>query len=182
MSPQPTLRNTRAALFSAVCVTLAASGHGLAAHSVPAAWTIGVAFAGVLTVAWTLAGTERSLATILGGLLGGQFALHSLFTAGSAHVHGVAFHPAGISHGGTGMTAAHVAAAVVSAWWLRRGERTAWALARRAVALVLPVRLVPAILELRGLVPPRPRSVPRPRRSPLLHSVVRRGPPLHACS
>lgn len=26
---KPTLRNTRAALFSAVCVTLAASGHGL---------------------------------------------------------------------------------------------------------------------------------------------------------
>jgi hypothetical protein len=33
MCPKPTLRNTRAALFSAVCVTLAASGHGLAAHS-----------------------------------------------------------------------------------------------------------------------------------------------------
>jgi hypothetical protein len=35
-------------------------------------------------VAWALTGTERSLATILGGLLGGQFMLHSLFMSAAA--------------------------------------------------------------------------------------------------
>ncbi|WP_234326512.1 hypothetical protein [Streptomyces sp. NRRL S-337] len=32
--------------------------------------------------------------------------------------------------------AAHVAAALLASWWLRRGEAALWSLLRRAVALV----------------------------------------------
>ena len=38
---------------------------------------------------------------------------------------------------GAGMLAMHVGAALVMAWWLRRGERSAWAAARRVVAVII---------------------------------------------
>jgi hypothetical protein len=92
---------------------------------------------------------------------------------------------AGDSHGSSGlaMTLAHVAAAVVSAWWLRRGERAAWALARRFAALAdRPIRLLRALLD-SSAVPAAPvRFVPVtaetvPTERVLRHLVVRRGPP-----
>jgi hypothetical protein len=156
-------------------------------------------FGAVLGVTLMLAGHERSLATILGGLLGGQFALHTLFTAATApaahashETHAAmtgATEPVALpaAHGGNGlvMTLAHCTAALVAAWWLRRGERAAWSLARRVAALAdRPVRLLPALLSAEPAEPPV-----RPRRTEpaagavtavgrvLRHQVVRRGPP-----
>src|SRR5690606_39946969 len=95
-------------------------------------WSAAAGFAAVLGVTCMLAGHERSLATILGGLLGGQFALHTLFSAASEPLHHPAAHeavPAGSAvmtpdaHGGTdgaAMTLAHTVAALVAAGWLRR--------------------------------------------------------------
>lgn len=193
MSTQPALRSSRAAIFAAVCLTLATAGHAIAAQTAVSVWATGVGFAAVYAVAWTLTGAERSLATIMGGLLAGQFVLHSLFMAATApaghtsamdHATGHVTMTAG-GHGGAVMTLAHGAAAVVSAWWLRRGERAVWALARRATALASrPVRMLLALLEYRSPVaaqahvPGRtsaPSSGPRPRL--LRHAVVRRGPP-----
>lgn len=193
MSPAPILRSTRATVFATVCMTLATAGHAVAAHATVAPWAIGLGFAAVFVVAWVLAGVERSLATILGGLLGGQFALHSLFSsaaamggdgAGMGHpMH----HSAMPGHGGMAMTFAHILAAVVSAWWLHRGERAVWALARRAAALAAgPLR---ALLALLDCADPTAVAVPLPARttavrmtpprSPLRHCVIRRGPPFH---
>lgn len=52
-----------------------------------------------------------------------------------------------ISVGGVAMLAAHVAAAAVVAWWLRRGERAAWEAARRIMCRLqpaMPVAVRPA--------------------------------------
>lgn len=195
MSPrprQPAFRTARAVVFATVCVALATLGHDLASHEPVPGWAVLAGFGAALAVAVALAGHERSLPTIMGGLLGGQFALHTLFasaTEGMRHCDtgAQAGHAAAMPamHGsGTSMTAAHVAAAVVAAWWLRRGERAAWSLARRlASAADRPIRLLLALL----LIEP----VERPARTPVVpvaagviatgralrHQVVRRGPP-----
>jgi hypothetical protein len=191
MSPRPTLRLTRASVFAGVCVTLATAGHAAVSHVMVAPSAIGLGFAAVLSVAWVLTETERSLATILGGLLGGQFVFHALFTAG--HPGLSAMHHSGPpvlmtdgmtgGHGGTSMTLAHLTAAVVSAWWLRRGERAVWRLARRVAALAgRPLWARTALLDSAPVVPParafsRTSPPARPRSAALRNSVVRRGPP-----
>ncbi|MVZ99222.1 hypothetical protein F8568_002230 [Actinomadura sp. LD22] len=200
MSPrprQPVLRTARAVVFATVCVTLATLGHDLASHDPAPGWAVLAGFGAVLAVTLALAGHERSLPTIMGGLLGGQFALHTLFasaaegmrhcdTAATAATAGhAAAGPAPAMHGsGTSMTLAHVAAAVLAAWWLRRGERAAWSLARRlASAADRPIRLLLALL----LIEPAGRPVRTPvvpvaagalaTGRALRHQVVRRGPP-----
>ncbi|MEU6746295.1 hypothetical protein ABZ914_08745 [Spirillospora sp. NPDC046719] len=195
MSPrpkQPAFRTARAVVFATVCVALATAGHDLASHEPVPGWAVLAGFGAALAVAVALAGHERSLPTIMGGLLGGQFALHTLFTSATegmrdcdtaAHAGHAAATPA--MHGsGTSMTVAHVAAAVVAAWWLRRGERAAWSLARRlASAADRPIRLLLALL----LIEPAERPVRTPvvpvaagaiaTGRALRHQVVRRGPP-----
>jgi hypothetical protein len=134
---------------------------------------------GLTVVGIALAGAERSLATILTGLLGGQFMLHALFTAAQHGQHLTHGHPMSPSSGGTAMTAVHVAAAVVSAWWLRRGERAVWGLAKRLAAVVVRRVLLPA--PARVSTPPAPlvtaTRAAEPRETFLRHVVVRRGPP-----
>lgn len=48
-----------------------------------------------------------------------------------------------VSTGGAGMLALHLGAALVMAWWLRRGERTAWTAAHRMVATVVAAGRAP---------------------------------------
>ncbi len=180
----PPLRSVRASIFATVCVILTCLGHFTASGRPIAVWAVGAAFAGTLGFAYVLAGHERSLATIMGGLLGGQFVLHTLFTAGHAH------HAAGrpVVHdddasGGLGMTLAHLLAAVVSAWWLRRGERGAWLLARLAAgALLRPLLLSLQVAEVLDgpAVVPGEAVLPRPRSPVLRHVLVLRGPPAGA--
>jgi hypothetical protein len=180
MPSHPVYRAARAVVFATVCVGLAITGHIMASRATvpPTAVAGGLA---VMTAAGTaLAGTERSLATIFIGLLGGQFVLHALFAAaehGQQLTHGQAMAP---SSSGTAMTLAHVAAAAVSAWWLRRGERAVWGLARRIAAVILrPARTLLVRLPVRTAprVPPAPVTAARPRATVLRHVVVRRGPP-----
>ncbi|MFA1541463.1 MFS transporter [Actinomadura monticuli] len=203
--PSPWFRIARAVVFATVCVTLAVLGHVLAGGDAVPGWAGMTGFGAVLGVSLMLAGHERSLATILGGLLGGQFALHTLFTQAAPATHhapAMAHHTpamhgamssgadamaAPAAHGaasGLVMTLAHCVAALVAAWWLRRGERAAWTVARRvAAAADRPVRLLLALLTVEKAVPPRPVPVvPAPVAGPavgrvLRHQVVRRGPP-----
>jgi hypothetical protein len=179
MPTHPVYRAARAVVFATVCVGLAITGHmTVSGAPVPplaaAGGLLGLTVAGV-----ALAGTERSLATILGGLLGGQFLLHALFTAAQQGQHLTHGHPMSPSSGGTAMTAVHVAAAVVSAWWLRRGERAVWGLAERLAAVVIRRVLLPA--PARVPAPPSPlvtvTGAIEPRETLLRHVVVRRGPP-----
>ncbi|MDX3380941.1 hypothetical protein PV682_05690 [Streptomyces niveiscabiei] len=89
--------------------------------------------------------------------------------------------PPHLAHHATPHTlAAHFLAALLTSWWLRRGEAALWSLLRRAVALVPglvawwrgPVRIAGA----RRVVRPW-RCLPAPRSLLLRHVVRRRGPP-----
>jgi hypothetical protein len=211
MTAAPSVRVLRAAVFAALCVLLAAGGHALATGSAPPVWVQAAGFGPVFTAGCLLAGRERSLAAIGAGTLAAQGALHLAFDAVGPHammrMHGMgALHSMGALHGmaamqgmsGMGMahqhaltphaTVAHVGAAVVLTWWLRRGEAAVWSLLRRAALLVpgLMPRLV-AWWQVRAgawRVPDERDSV-RPdaddavplRRLLLRHAVRRRGPP-----
>ncbi|GAA0336327.1 MFS transporter [Actinoallomurus spadix] len=181
MPNDPVFRLARAVVFAAVCTALAVAGHSAAAHAPVPPAAVGAGLAGLTIVAVVLAGTERSLGTIAAGLLGGQFMLHVLFAA-AQHGQHLAHHPAASgAHGAPAMTFAHVAAAVASAWWLRRGERAVWRLARRAAAAA--ARPLRALLSTPApLAAPSRRPVPagpviRPPDRVLRHVLTRRGPP-----
>ncbi|MFE9836045.1 hypothetical protein ACFYP4_13060 [Streptomyces sp. NPDC005551] len=93
------VRLLRAAVFAAVCVALAAAGHGIASCTAVPLWTVGTAFLAVFAVAAPLAGRERALPGIATVLAVGQTALHTLFGLGQQ---GTSMTPA---PGGTGMSA-----------------------------------------------------------------------------
>ncbi|MGX5188666.1 hypothetical protein ACWKT5_39680 [Streptomyces avermitilis] len=91
------LRVLRAAVFAAVCVVLAAAGHGLASCTAVPLWTLGAGFLGVFTVAAALAGRERALPGIAAALAVGQSVLHTLF--GLGQVSGTSMTSGGMSMG-----------------------------------------------------------------------------------
>jgi hypothetical protein len=76
------MRLLRTAVFTAVCVVLAAAGHGLAGGAGISGWTLLAGFLGVFAVAAALAGRERTLLSITAALAAGQIALHVLFGLG----------------------------------------------------------------------------------------------------
>ncbi|ARP73409.1 hypothetical protein LK07_30550 [Streptomyces pluripotens] len=76
------LRLLRAAVFSAVCVALSASGHALASGSEVPLWSLAAGWVGIAGVAGALAGRERSLPGIALTLLTGEIGLHLLFCLG----------------------------------------------------------------------------------------------------
>ncbi|MFJ9061491.1 hypothetical protein [Streptomyces sp. NPDC102409] len=76
------MRLLRTAVFTAVCVVLAAAGHGLASGMGVSGWTLPVGFAGVFVITAALAGRERTLLSITAALTAGQLALHVLFGFG----------------------------------------------------------------------------------------------------
>ncbi|MET8946789.1 hypothetical protein ABZX30_25285 [Streptomyces sp. NPDC004542] len=196
MSPSPAVRVLRAAVFAAVCVLLAAAGHGLAVGDMPPVRVDAAGFLGVSALGWLLGGRERSLLGIGSAMLATQAGLHLVFDA----AHRAVTPPVGamdmtMAHGQvmTGMspahpvhavtahaTAAHVLAALVASWWLRRGEAALFSLLRRAAALVPGLAAwwrdapLPAVLD----GPLRAPADPGPLRLlPLRHAVNRRGPP-----
>lgn len=69
-------------MFAAVCVVLAAAGHGIASCAVVPLWTLGAGFLAVFAVAVALAGRERALPGIVALLALGQAVLHTLFGLG----------------------------------------------------------------------------------------------------
>ncbi|MFI5759256.1 hypothetical protein [Streptomyces sp. NPDC051569] len=79
-------RLLRAAVFTAVCVVLSATGHVMAACVPVPWWTLVLGFLGVFAVAAPLAGRARSTAGIAAALTGGQVVLHSLFGMGQRHL------------------------------------------------------------------------------------------------
>jgi hypothetical protein len=216
MSASPAVRGLRAAVFAAVCVLLAAAGHGLAMGDMPPLWADAAAFAGVLALGWLLGGRERSLPGIGVAMLVVQACLHLSFDAahGSVGHAGVPGMASMLGQGGaTGApatsfmsghvmappmsghvmasmsahphltvhaTAAHLLAALVASWWLRRGEAALWSLLRRAGTLVPGLvawwRDTPLPAPAGG-APRVPADPEPPWLTPLRHAVSRRGPP-----
>ncbi|MGY5046370.1 hypothetical protein ACWDE0_12045 [Streptomyces sp. 900105755] len=84
MSASPAVRSLRAAVFAAVCVLLAAAGHGLAMGDLPPLWADAAAFVAVFTLGRPLAGRERGLPEIGVGMLLTQAGLHFGFDAARA--------------------------------------------------------------------------------------------------
>jgi hypothetical protein len=185
MRASPAVRSLRAAVFAALCVLLASGGHTLATGMAPSLWAQGAGFVPVFAAGWVLGGRERSLGAIGGATLTSQGGLHLAFGAARPHtvmvMHGMRMTHSHMHALTPHATAAHVSAAVLLTWWLRRGEAALWSLLRRAVALV------PGLAAWwRGYGEPlapgsvRPDTEKNPhalRRLLLRHSVHRRGPP-----
>ncbi|MFI2348877.1 hypothetical protein ACH492_17880 [Streptomyces sp. NPDC019443] len=179
------IRALRAALFAAVCIALAATGHSfISAHDIPIPALL-TAFAATTAVGWFAGGRRHGLPAIGTGLLAVQGALHLIFSGAgrhpSRHHHA---EPATTAVGpmdvDAGMLAAHLVAAAVCALWLARGEAAFFRLAHAVGHLAFtPLRLLLTLV----LPPAAPRPVPqspRPRRLHgvhLAHALTRRGPP-----
>ncbi|MCX4990836.1 MULTISPECIES: hypothetical protein [unclassified Streptomyces] len=182
------VRSLRAAVFAALCVLLAAGGHVLATGQAPPNWADAAGLLAVFAVGCPLGGRERSLFGIGGAMLAAQAGLHLGFEAARPRM-AMTMHGSYMTHPHTHAltphaTAAHVAAAVLATWWLRRGEAALWSLLRRAATLVPGLAAWWRVR--RGLSPLRPRedaagrtpAEPWSLRQALLrHAVSRRGPP-----
>ncbi|MGW0910970.1 hypothetical protein ACWD1Z_04345 [Streptomyces sp. NPDC002784] len=128
-------RTTRAAVFAAVCVLLAALGHVLMSGSHVPAWTLAAGVAGAGAVGWCLAGRERGLPLVVTVVVAAQTGLHSVFSwaqsasgasgvsggsgaagsdVGAGHVHSMGAMDMGHVHHGGSMTAAVSPSAEVS--------------------------------------------------------------------
>lgn len=189
MTASPEVRSLRAAVFAVLCVLLAAGGHGLASGQAPPLWADGVGLLAVFTAGCLLGGRERSLLGIGAGMLAAQAGLHVVFEAArprmAMHMHGMPMGPPHAHALTPHATAAHVAAALLATWWLRRGEAAFWSLLRRAVTLVpglaawWRVRTGPQAGPARPDAVRRDAAAPAPLRQVLLrHAVSRRGPPV----
>ncbi|MGY5052842.1 hypothetical protein ACWDFR_02015 [Streptomyces sp. 900105755] len=219
MSASPAVRSLRAAVFAAVCVLLAAAGHGLAMGDMPPLWADAAAFVAVFALGRALAGRERGLPEIGVGMLLTQAGLHFGFEAARAvtpaapatatamspmsmhgHVMAGMAGMAGMTGtaGARGMvlqyphvhvltahaTVAHVVAALVASWWLRRGEAALWSLLRRTAALVPGLAAwytwwhgARPLTRTEGARRTPARPIRLRRLLTLRHAVIRRGPP-----
>src|SRR3569833_2566426 len=117
MPSHPVYRAARAVVFATVCGGLAVTGHMMISQAPVPPMAAAGGLAGVTVAGLALAGTERSLATILVGQLNEQFMLHALFSASQEGQHLAHGHPKTTTTNSTTKTNVHVAAAVVSAWW-----------------------------------------------------------------
>ncbi|MEF3115397.1 PE-PGRS family protein [Streptomyces chrestomyceticus] len=124
---------------------------------------------------------EAGIGRRYGEAMADMHASHSAHGAQAAHdMHAMHAMP-GTDGSMTGMVAAHVLVALLSAWWLCGGERAAFRVVR-----TVSVRLfVPLALVLRAVLPEPPRPARPVRREPrqplrrliLVHVIWLRGPP-----
>ncbi|ETK36779.1 hypothetical protein [Microbispora sp. ATCC PTA-5024] len=188
MRASASLRLARSAAFSVVCVLLAVGAHRFAGGAGPTPRVLLVGGLAVLAGAAAVAGRERSPSVVVALVVAAQVFLHELLGPAAppaavvvpgAHGHG---HPLSVR---AGMLVAHLTAALITGWWLSRGEAALWSILRRigagALGWLAPLL---ALLQAGSLVPGRPRVLPcaaagAPGRAVMLrHAVVRRGPPL----
>ncbi|MBE2997484.1 hypothetical protein IDM40_02030 [Nocardiopsis sp. HNM0947] len=176
-------RLLRAGVFTLVCANLSAHGHALSSgHDVPFPG-LALGMLVVLVTSWAAAGHRHGLGSLIAWTAWGQLALHVTLSwsqsLGGAHAHTADALTHTEPHAGT-MFALHGAAAVVSAWWLHRGERALAAFLRRMARRIPPLLLllaVPAPGRPRPAGLRTPRSADRPRRPHVGWSRLVRGPP-----
>lgn len=80
MRPVRCLRALRAAMFAALCVLLAATGHVLMSGTAVPWWAAFAALAGTAAAAWSLAGRERGLLAVTAAAVTVQAVLHAGFS------------------------------------------------------------------------------------------------------
>ncbi|GAB2608089.1 hypothetical protein GCM10027168_46370 [Streptomyces capparidis] len=202
------LRTLRAALFTALCVTLAASAHVLLSRSPLPLATLAVVAAGVFGAAFALAGRERRLAHIAALLVPLELAVDWVFTRSQDTCYGTSGGPVPGSLRSVGalcgdgssvgtvielpggmvpawlLLLAHVAVGLIAAWWLRQGEAAAFRLLRALAAVaVAPLRLVLSVPVTAPVPFPARRrrdERPSPTEAAVRRYVARRGPPCPA--
>jgi hypothetical protein len=195
--PGPALRWARGSAVGTVATGLALLGHVAAGGAAPPGRDVLLLAAVAALVCVALSGRRWTWAPLLGVLVSAQIAFHVTFAnlAMPSAVHGDADEPAlvhvvgpaglpaptGMSHHGHSglvMLCAHSAAAVATAWLLRRGEDLCWrvldllvASGRAVRAAVLPAVPSPAELS------PVAAGATTLSLTVLRHAVARRGPP-----
>ncbi|MER6946754.1 hypothetical protein ABT294_22240 [Nonomuraea sp. NPDC000554] len=174
-------RLARAAVFAAVCVVMSAGGHALAGGAPVTAPTLFAGVVAAFVLAFVLSGRERGPEVIIGVTAGAQILLHELFSRTAPISVASAEH----THGGTpgvGMTVAHLVVAVLSGWWLHRGESAFWLMVRLWGMAPLPKlrRLLVGAVE--SSTPPVQVVLvteAKAYRGPeLVRAIRRRGPPM----
>ncbi|MBA8952156.1 hypothetical protein HNR61_003796 [Actinomadura namibiensis] len=174
----PEARVLRSAFFAAVCVLLSAGAHVHAGGRPVPPGTLAAAIGIVLVAGYAFGGRERGLTTLLPATFAAQYGLHHLFSWGAGHAAPSGPAPA-VEHlhqaTSTPMLLAHAVMALLTAYWLDRGEAAFCGLVRRlgarALALPLPAPPFPA------LPVPAPRRVAVPVTVMLRAAIARRGPP-----
>ncbi|MET8866884.1 hypothetical protein ABZW11_28410 [Nonomuraea sp. NPDC004580] len=176
------LRGLRTTVFAVVCVLTALAMHVLAGGPVPGFGTVLAATVITGAGAFLLTRRRRSRHTLLAASFTAQYGMHQLFTtaphaaqdllattppaaassAPALHAYAtdasalVAHHGGGLS-ASAGMLLAHVVVAVLSAWWLDRGETT---LATIIHLLATSLRDLWAALSAWDPAPPAPTRRP----------------------
>ncbi|MGP3918441.1 hypothetical protein [Nonomuraea sp. 10N515B] len=177
---RPSLRALRAAVFAAACVLVSAALHGLAGGGPVRLEVMLAALALAWTGAYLLGRHQRGMEVLLAACFATQYGMHHLFSTGA-----VTPVPPSHEHGSpVGMLLVHAMTALLSAWWLERGESALAALLHLAVTTVhrwwriLSV-LAGTLVELapQALHPSHDERVDCPQ-SWGAAAIPRRGPPL----
>ncbi|MFC5248998.1 MULTISPECIES: hypothetical protein [Streptomyces] len=200
------LRALRAALFTALCVTLSSASHVLLSRMPLPLTTVAALSTAVFVLAYALADQERGYWRIAALLVPLELAADLVFSLGQDTCYGAAGSPVAsplrsllcdpigapltrLPEDQAGpvswpvLLAAHLVIGLLAAGWLRRGEaalgRLLGAVAGFAFRpLLLAVAVISAIAAPRRPAPAPERSGHPARAVPLLvHCVVRRGPP-----
>ncbi|GII64667.1 hypothetical protein Skr01_47520 [Sphaerisporangium krabiense] len=172
------LRLPRALVFGAVCIAVSAGGHVFAGGGPIPAPLLFAGVLGVTALAYVLSGRERGPGEILAATVCSQVALHQIFGAGAPVPAEAGF--GGHAHSGIGMVLIHLVVALLTGWWVYRGESALWLMIRLCGVRIPLVRLL-VMLTGEVLTPPR-RAVPAFDVHPcgglmVAEGVTRRGPP-----
>ncbi|WP_116245630.1 hypothetical protein [Nocardiopsis sp. FIRDI 009] len=206
MSESQPCRPLRAGVFTLVCASLSAHGHALSSgHDVPLPGLL-LGMAVVMVMAWATAKRRHGPLVMAGWMLWGQFALHLAFSYTQLWGGGHAAHLASADNPALATDAAaysasvaeaaasggslstwqmlvmHVVAALLSAWWLHRGENALFAFLRFMALTLFPllialgrVRVLPEPATGRG--PWNDEELSQPLLPYLRHTLILRGPP-----
>jgi hypothetical protein len=150
----------RVPVFTAATVTLGIGAHLAAGGVAPSASLLGLITAVVTALCAATAGRELRLPALLGAVALTEAGIHVALLGQDHAAHGAA------RSGSAAMLLAHMAASVLLAWWLRRGEAAVWRAVQRAGSLLALATAGPP-LQLPRV--PRPRTGIRPRPLRRLH-------------
>ncbi|MGW0450670.1 hypothetical protein ACWDWV_35425 [Streptosporangium sandarakinum] len=174
----PVLRLLRATTFAVVCVMVSLGMHVLAGGATADPAVLAAAVPLITGGAFILARRQRGLGTLLIAAFAAQYGLHHLFSAAVVQPPPVLGHGHGGLAADLGMLLVHAVTALLSAYWLERGESALAMLLRLLVAAVVTLlvwRAAPAVRRL--LLPPAGQDGARFVVLLLDAAICRRGPP-----